>query len=275
MITYLVTGATGSLGSRITRQLTYISPAETITVLVRPAARTSHLKELGVAVVRGHYDDVESLRHALGGVTRLVLVSSPILDPITRARQHRNVIEQAVDAGVEHVVYTSALGAEHDPGHFETEQALARGLPFTILRNGLYSEPFARRALDEAARSGGITSATGGHPVRTASWDDLAEAACLAVTAVDPQSSIRRLNGTPWTYDQLARHLATRLGRPVTHREVAADELGELGQVHALFRHGLLAQSADELTGMLRRSPRSIEAVIDGLLGADQHGESP
>ncbi|GAA4746018.1 SDR family oxidoreductase [Nocardioides endophyticus] len=274
MTTYLVTGATGNLGSRITRQLTRISPVEAITALVRPGAETSHLEDLGVGIVRGHYEDLGSLRHALGGVTRLVLVSSPILDPTARVRQHRNVIEQAVGAGVEHVVYTSALGAEHDPGHFETEQALERSVPSTILRNGLYSEPFARRALNEAVRSGSITSSTGGHPVRTASWDDLAEAACLAVTAVDPQSSIRRLNGTPWTYDELARHLAARLGRSVTHQEVADDESGPLGQLHALFRHGLLTQSPDELTGMLRRAPRSIEVVVDALLGDDTRREA-
>lgn len=275
MTTYLVTGATGNLGSRITRQLARISPVETIAALVRPGAEASHLEDLGVAVVRGHYDDVGSLRDALDGVTRLVLVSSPVLDPVARVRQHRNVVEQAVGAGVDHVVYTSALGAEHDPGHLQTEQALARSVSSIILRNGLYSEPFARRALDEAVRSGRITSATGGHPVRTASWDDLADAACLAVTAVDPQSSLRRLNGTPWTYDELARHLAARLGRPVTHREVAVDEMGPFGQLHALFRHGLLAQSPGELTGMLQRAPRSIEVVVDGLLGDDMHWEAP
>jgi NAD(P)H dehydrogenase (quinone) len=269
MTTYLVTGATGNIGSRIIRQLTRNSPVETITALVRPGAETSHLEDLGVALVRGDYEDIESLRHALRGVTRLVLVSSPILDPVARARQHRNVIEQAVGAGVEHVVYTSALGAEHDPGHIETEQALARSVSSTILRNGLYSEPFARRALDEAVARGHITSSTGGHPVRTASWDDLADAACLAVSVVDPQPSTRRLNGTPWTYDELAQHLTARLGRSVTHQQVADDELGALGQLHALFRHGLLAQSPDELTGMLHRAPRSIGIVVDGLLGED------
>jgi NAD(P)H dehydrogenase (quinone) len=275
MTTYLVTGSTGNLGSRITRQLARINPGRTITALVRPGAEASHLERLGVVVVRGHYDDVRSLRDALSGVTRLVFVSSPVLDPVARVRQHRNVIEQAVAAGVDHVVYTSALGAEHDPGHLETEQALARSVSSSILRNGLYSEPFARRALNEAVRSGRITSATGGHPVRTASWDDLADAACRAVTAVDPQSSMRRLNGTPWTYDELARHLAERLGRPVTHHEVADDEMGPFGQLHALFRHGLFAQSPGELTGMLQRAPRSIEIVVDDLLGDDTRWDGP
>ena len=269
MSTYLVTGSTGNLGSRITQQLARLNAPRTITALVRPDGDASHLDHLGVAVARGHYDDVRSLREALRGVTRLLFVSSPVLDPATRVRQHRNVIEQAAAAGVDHVVYTSALGAEHDPGHLETEQALARSVSSSILRNGLYSEPFARRALNEAVRSGRITSATGGHPVRTASWDDLADAACRAVTAVDPQSSTWRLNGTPWTYDDLARHLARRLGRSVTHQEVADDEMGPIGQVHALFRHGLLSQSSGELTGMVERAPRSMEVVVNGLLGDD------
>ncbi|MBM7517404.1 NAD(P)H-binding protein [Nocardioides nitrophenolicus] len=270
MNTYLVTGATGNLGSRIVRQLRRSTPSSTVIALARPGAETSALETRGVRVARGDYDDRDSIRNALHGVTRLVLVSSPALDPAIRVSQHRNVIEESARVGVDHVVYTSALGAEHDPGHLTTEQELAASLPHTILRNGIYSEPFARRAIEEAARSGYITSSTDGAAVRTASTDDLAAAAVVAVTAADPSSSTRLLNGPPWTYDDLARHLAARLGRTVTHRRVSDQDLGPLGQLHALFRARLLAQPADELTALLRRAPRGIHEVADDTMrGAD------
>jgi uncharacterized protein YbjT (DUF2867 family) len=37
----------------------------------------------------------------------------------------RFVVESAVTAGVSHVVYTSGMGARHDPGHSAAEDALA------------------------------------------------------------------------------------------------------------------------------------------------------
>lgn len=274
MNTYLVTGATGNLGGRIARQLRRSTPSSTVIALARPGAETSPLERLGVRVARGDYDDRDSIRDALHGVTRLVLVSSPVLDPATRIRQHRSVIEESARVGVEHVVYTSALGAEHDPGHSTTEQELAASVSHTILRNGIYSEPFARRAIVEATRDGSITSSTDGTAVRTASVDDLAAAAVVAVTAPDLSSATRLLNGPPWTYDDLARHLTVRLGRTVTHRRVSDQEMGPLGQLHALYRAGLLAQPADELTGMLHRAPRGIQDVADDTMRGGADSES-
>lgn len=95
---------------RLRNLLTRTSP-HTVHVLVRTQADATRFAALGVRVRRGDYSDRATLPAALAGIDRLLFVSSPILDPVVRAGQHRAVIDSAIDAGVDHIVYTSAMGA--------------------------------------------------------------------------------------------------------------------------------------------------------------------
>ncbi|WP_418061776.1 NAD(P)H-binding protein [Pimelobacter simplex] len=267
MTTYLITGATGTLGHLATQALRTLEPTAHIAVLARPGADVDRLRESGAAVRRGDYDDPPSLRAACAGIERALLVSSPVLDPTVRARQHLAFLDAAAAAGVAHLTYTSALGAEHDPGHHRTEQALAQGsTSHTILRNGLYTEPFVERAWQEALTTGVVRSATQGHALRTVSVNDLALAAAQTLAAPLPGATLE-LNGPEWTYDGLADAITTRLGRPVHHESVDDAELGPFGPVHALFRAGLLAQSPADLTRLIGRAPRTAGEVLAVVVG--------
>lgn len=69
------------------------------------------------------------------------------------AVQHRNVIAAATRAGVKRVVYTSLLHADRSPLDLavehratEEEDLTASGLPFSILRNGWYTENYTASA---------------------------------------------------------------------------------------------------------------------------------
>jgi NAD(P)H dehydrogenase (quinone) len=65
-----------------------------------------------------------------------------------RIVQHHNVVEAAKKTGIQLIVYTSLLHADTSPlnladGHRATEAGLkASDIPFTILRNGLYTENY-------------------------------------------------------------------------------------------------------------------------------------
>lgn len=274
MTTYLITGATGTLGHLATQALRTLEPTADITVLARLGADVDRLRESGAAVRRGDYDDPSSLRAACAGIERALLVSSPVLDPATRTRQHLAFVDAASAAGIAHLIYTSALGAEHDPGHHRTEQALAQGSTgYTILRNGLYTEPFVARAWQEATTTGVVRSATQGHALRTASVRDLGFAAAHALTAPLAGATLE-LNGPGWTYADLVGDIAARIDGSVRHQSVDDAELGPFGQVHALFRAGLLTQPPADLTRLIGRPPRTAADVLEevapdgrGLLG--------
>jgi NAD(P)H dehydrogenase (quinone) len=142
----IVTGASGQLGRLVAEHLLdRLSPAEIILVSRRPHA-LADFADRGVDVRRGDFDDPESLPDAFAGGDRMLLISTMSVGQ--RVEQHRNAIEAAAAAGVQHVVYTSTTNPapSHPCGdvvdeHRVTEELLQRsGLAWTVLRNAAYAE---------------------------------------------------------------------------------------------------------------------------------------
>jgi len=111
----LVTGATGFVGSAVVRRL--LAAEHHVRVLVRPASDRQNVEGLDVEVVEGDLTDANSLRAALEGCRYLFHVAAlyrlwhPRPAEIYRANVEgtRHVLEQALAAGVERVVYTSSV----------------------------------------------------------------------------------------------------------------------------------------------------------------------
>jgi uncharacterized protein YbjT (DUF2867 family) len=107
MSVILVTGSTGTVGSRIVQMLA--AGPHRVRALAR---RDPSTLPGGVEVVRGDLADRASLRAAAEGVSTVYLLTSgPDL------QQHdANLIAAALEAGVGHVVKHSVGGAEHERG---------------------------------------------------------------------------------------------------------------------------------------------------------------
>jgi len=253
----LITGASGRLGGAAVRSLLALHPAEEVHALVRTSEAADRLRRIGVDARLADYAQPAGLAEAFRGIDRLLFVSSPVLDPDERLRQHRAVLAAAT--ALDHVVYTSIQGADHDPAHAATEAALRERGGATILRNGFYTEPFVTAAIEQA-RSGVIASATASRPLATASIMDLAEAAARTV-ADPPGQELWELRGPAWTYDELAVILSDLLGRPVEHRDVPVGDVGPFGPLHAAAAAGVLAHETDDLRRVLGREPRSVGAI--------------
>lgn len=260
MNTFLITGATGNLGRAALDSLLERIPAAHISVLTRDPETAVSLADRGVDIRRGDYSDRHSLDRAFTGVDRLIFISSPVLDPSVRAQQHRTVIDAAAAAGVEHIVYTSGMGAPHDPGHSAAEFALVTSdLSHTILRNALYSDAFVEKALVEA-RTGRIVEASAGRPIVTASIADLGEAAAIAALS-RPQRSMWELRGPAWTFDELALTLASLLGEDVRQEEVGDEATGPFAVLFPLIRRGVFSEETPDLAELLGHAPMSVAEV--------------
>jgi dihydroflavonol-4-reductase len=112
----LVTGATGLVGSHVTRAL--VRRGDTVRVTVRDGSRTDNLAGLDVERVTCDVLDRRGLRRALKGVDRLFHVAG--LTSLRAPREKlievnvtgtRVVMEEALKAGVERVVHTSSVAA--------------------------------------------------------------------------------------------------------------------------------------------------------------------
>ncbi len=116
----LVTGATGFVGCHVARLLA--SQGQRIRVMVRSGSRLDNVAGLPgdlAEIVVGDLTNPSSLRAALKGCSRLYHVAADYRlwskDPRELYRANvdgtRYLLDAAVDAGVERVVYTSTVGA--------------------------------------------------------------------------------------------------------------------------------------------------------------------
>lgn len=265
MTVFLVTGVTGNLGGAALRSLIARVGTTDVRVLVRTERAASRFARDGLTARVADYSSPASLDAAFDGVDRAIVVSSPVLDPAVRAGQHRAVVRSAAAAGVRHVVYTSAMGARHDPGHASAEDALEEsGIPHAILRNALYTEPFVGRALAEARAGGTITSAGGGQSLATAAIADLGEAAAVATTTA-PERALWELRGPSWTFDEMVASISRALGTAVGHEEVDDGATGQFAALFPLVRRGVFAAESPDLAELLGRPPAGIADVVARL----------
>lgn len=284
-MTYAVTGSTGHFGAHAVQHLLKQGvAAKSVVALVRDPAKAQNLSALGVQVRQADYTQPAALAEALKGVDRLLLVSSSEVGQ--RLAQHQNVIAAARQAGVAHVVYTSISRADTSanplaPEHKATEAALrASGLTWTFLRNNWYHENHLGDA-QAAAASGVLAAAVGQGRVASASREDYAEAAARVLAGSGHEGKTYELTGSEaWNFDDLARAVSAAAGRPVTFRNVSAEERrqgligaglpeGVAGFVVSLdtgIAEGTLAEVSGDLARLLGRAPTSLAAWLKGVL---------
>ncbi len=152
----LVIGATGNQGGHMARAL--LDTGRAVHAFTRNALspRAQILKDQGAILVQGDLSDFDSLKAAIRDVTGIFSVQNFWdLGLNEEVRLGSGVIEAARAAGNNpHVVYSSGLGAERRQnvaairGKTMLEDKLREsGLPFTILRPGLFMDDFRGSSL--------------------------------------------------------------------------------------------------------------------------------
>jgi NAD(P)H dehydrogenase (quinone) len=225
-MTIAITGATGQLGRLVVNQLKSKVPAKTIVALVRSLGKAA---DLGVTAREADYSQPDTLERALSGVETLLLVSSNEIGQ--RSLQHRNVIEAAKKAGVQSIVYTSLLHAETSAiktlsgEHLDTEAALkASGLPFTILRNGWYTENYTA-SIPGAIAGGAFLGCADGAKISSAARADYAEAAVAVLTGEGHKGKTYELAGDKaYTLSDLAAEISRQTGKTIPYKNLSEAE---------------------------------------------------
>jgi uncharacterized protein YbjT (DUF2867 family) len=161
----LVVGATGRLGSQITRKL--LDAGKEVRVLVRPSSSYEFLDWPHVNAVQGDLKDRDSLVAACAGANAIVTTANATarggedtIDSVDRAG-NQNLIDAAGAQGVERFLFISALGADPNSpmpllqAKGETEQRLrASGMSWTVLQPNLYMDILLPMAVGVPALAG-------------------------------------------------------------------------------------------------------------------------
>jgi len=248
----LVTGARGQLASRVLARL-----------LDRGVPAVGGSRSPAAGERRLDFDDPGSID--LRGVSTLVLVSAGYAEDDVVIARHSAVVDAAVRDGVDHIVYSSLAGAgDHLAfalAHRVTERMIrSSGVPWTILRNGLYAELIGSLLTWDDGR---LTSAFGDGAVAAVARDDLAAAAATVATDPGPhRGSTYELLGHPFT----ASDVAERLG--VQHRSISLADARQrllespgllpfqppmLASIATSIRHGILGDPHPDLEALLGR----------------------
>ena len=220
-MTIAITAASGQLGRLAIAELKAWCAAP--LALARSPEKTA---DLGAEVRRFDYaaPDVEALRE----IDTLVLISSG--DFNDRAGQHRNVITAAKAAGISHLIYTSVLKGDKSPmllaaDHIATEAAIREsGLPYTILRNGWYTENYTS-SLGAALAQGAMAGAAGEGLVSTAARADYAEAIAVVALSSDHQGQVYELAGDQaYRMSDMAAEVSRLTGKTIGYVNLPEDQ---------------------------------------------------
>jgi NAD(P)H dehydrogenase (quinone) len=185
------------VGSRVIRHLLARGDSPPVVAFARRPHAVPEAARLSVR--RADYDDPSSLRDAFADVGTLVFISSDGVVEEMR-RHHEQVIAAAIDAGVEHIVYTSIVDVSPDSRfyyaavHRDTEALLAQsGLSHCSARTSIFADYFVSTWIAPALDKGTLALPAGEGRMSLLTRDDAARA--LAVAAVSRCEGVIELTG--------------------------------------------------------------------------------
>lgn len=268
----LVVGATGTVGSRVVRQLAAagVKPR----ALVRSQEKADAIASLATPVV-GDLLAPESLEPAFRGAERVFILAPPTPDLETL---ERNAIDAVVAAGAQRIVFLSNYGAkegDQEDWHFDVhgrhERLLATlNLDWTVLRPTRFMNyvPFVWPSV---LNHGLLLEAGGSGPMTFIDPDDIAAVAVKALTEDGHAGRAYELTSEEtYTAAELAGLLSRVLGRDLKVFDgdvealrqalIASGAPGEYAPVMARY-YGKVAtgffKTTDTVNKLFGRPPRA------------------
>ncbi|MEA9985003.1 SDR family oxidoreductase [Subtercola sp. RTI3] len=284
-----VTGVTGNIGGAVGRLLA--SHGQGFRAIVRDAARVPDFAGAAAAAGRAgdvdvtvgvtEYSDARAGREALEGVDVLFMVSAA--ESTDRVAEHVQFIQSAIEAGVQHIVYTSFTGAGPDASftlardHGRTEEVIrASGLDFTFLRDNFYLDVLVAFA-DE---NGVIRGPAGDGRMAAVARADVADAAVTVLLAPgEHRGALYELTGgETLTFGELAERTTKATGRTVTFQNESVDEayasrakfnapafmVDAWVSTYTGIRDGELEAVSADVALLTGHAPRTLEDVLAG-----------
>lgn len=297
----IVTGASGQFGHAAAKMLLDKVPPEDLVFLSRTPEGLGELAETGAHVRRADFDDPSTLRAAMEGGERMLLISTVRVG--SRVEQHTAAVEAAVAEGVRHVVYTSLLGVR-TPGnpsvegydHIATERMIeASGLAWTHLRNSLYAEAVGTAMAIPALQAGHKPENAGNGRVPIVSRDDCVATAVGVLTREGHGNKAYDVTGPElWTLPDAMALISQMAGKPIAIEPVDDegmyayfDSLGVARKASDVMpdgpipwasegmvtfgqsiREGFMDIDSHDVERITGRPPRTLRSVLEQCQGA-------
>ena len=286
----LITGATGQLGGAVIDfLLKKVQPSE-VAALARNMEKAKPIADKGVKVLEANYDDPASLEQAFAGVDRLLFISSSEIG--IRDTQHANVVMAAKNTGVGHILYTSFTRTTDDESsplnmlaatHILTEKLIKEsGLPYTFLRNSLYSDALPLFLGEKVIETGTVYFPGGEGRSPFASRLNMAEATANVLTSDGHENQAYPfVNSEDYSFGDIAGMLSEITGKTINYVSPSQDEYKEqltaasvpepvIGLAIGLglaMQQGITGSGDPTLGKLLGRQPDSPKVVLQAVYG--------
>ncbi len=265
----LVIGATGNLGSEVTRQL--IAKGLKVRVGVRkPEQYNVHSSQ--VDAVRFDFDDATSYASALESIEKLFLIALP-LDP-DAPLVLAPVIQAAKQAGVKQIVFNSALGVDQNEEAplRKVERLLeASDLAHTILRPNFFMDNFTSGFIAPMIQDAdGIFVPAEEAKTSFIAITDLAAVAVAALTEQGHSGKAYNLTGPEGlNHIVVSATISRASGRQITYQSISENDMRQgaldnglpepnvdyLSVLYQATRAGYLAATTNDVEQVLGRQP--------------------
>lgn len=214
--TILIVGTTGKVGAEVVRILAESGDVKVIAG-VRSPEKAQYFAEQGIEVRHLDLDRQDTLKPALKGVNRALLLTGYTVDML---KQSKVFLDTAKEAGVEHIVHIGASGAPtNEVAHWGWHQFIEKyieslGFSFTHLR----PEAFMQNITGPGYRwleGNKILNYAGRDPWSWLDCNDLALVVAITLREAEKyRGQIIPLGYDAKTFDEIAQILTDVIGKP-------------------------------------------------------------
>jgi len=267
--TVLVTGATGTTGGALVRQLTDYDV--TVRAAVHSRDSAGDVTDTADEIVEIDMTDPGTLLPAFDGIDTAYLLTPFVPDQTPLVK---NLVEAAVAAEVTHLVRHSALGAgKADPphslaaNHSAAEESVAEaGVATTFVRPTSFMQNLLSDV--ESVREQGAIYNPVGEPVAQVNARDVAAVAATVLTGEGHDKEAYPVTGPEaFTYADAAAALSEEIGRNIEHVQVGMDDARG-----AMLDAGMLEALIDEYIGLLEwyetGGGTDVHSTVEDLTGS-------
>lgn len=284
----LVTGATGKLGTSIVSELIGKLGAKNISILARDPSKAIKLKEKGVRIIEGDYNDYSSLVNAFKGVDKLFFISGS--DVMKRNAQHENIVKAAKEVKVGHIIYTSFQRKTDDDAspivflvsaHILAEKLIrASGLTFTILKHALYTDIVPAFIGDQVLNSGVIFLPAGYGKGSFTSRTDIASAGVAVLLGEGHENKTYEISvNTSYSFSDIAAIMTELSGKTISYAApdvktftstltkagVSADVIQSTATICQAIAQGEFDCPDNTLEKLIEREPQTLKNFLKNV----------
>ncbi len=244
-----VTGAGGTIGSEIIKQLESANVPFRATYFSKEKAEAARARGIDAVVI--DYNRPGTLRAAFQGCDKLFLLGPNALN---QTQLELNGVEAAKAVGVRHIVKQSVLGAVEESYslakvHRPVEKAIeSSGFAWTFLRPNSFMQNVVTYMGETIKAEGAFYSASGKAKISHVDVRDIAEVAVKALTKLNHGGKAYTLSGPEaLTYHELANELSNVLGRSISHINLSPSDLK-----NGMLAGGMPEEIADRMLDLER-----------------------